>query len=182
MKKINLVGTSGSGKSTTAKMIAEKLSYPYIEMDALFWKPNWQESTNEEFFPKIESALDQPCWVLDGNYGRSTHIKWAQVDTVIWVDYSLPRTLYQAVTRACSRLISQTEMWAGNKESFSKLFSSDSIIWWTIKTYRKNRQKYLRLMSDEGYSHINFIQIRSRKDLKQLMQSLDQLTLTTSNS
>ena len=55
--RINVIGTSGSGKSTLAKRIAEKLDIPYIELDELFWKPNWTESTDEEFFPKVARAV-----------------------------------------------------------------------------------------------------------------------------
>lgn len=35
--KINVVGTSGSGKSTFSRRLAAQLAIPYIEMDALFW-------------------------------------------------------------------------------------------------------------------------------------------------
>ena len=36
--KINVVGTSGVGKSTLAKRLAALLSVPYIEMDTLYWR------------------------------------------------------------------------------------------------------------------------------------------------
>lgn len=48
MKRINVIGTSGSGKSTFSRMLATTLGYPYIEMDAMFWQPNWQESSNDD--------------------------------------------------------------------------------------------------------------------------------------
>ena len=38
-------------------------------------------------------------WVLDGNYTRTTSIKWKEVDMVIWIDYSFLRTLFQAIHR-----------------------------------------------------------------------------------
>ena len=41
--KINVVGTSGSGKSTLARQLAERLDVPYIEMDRLYWRPEWRE-------------------------------------------------------------------------------------------------------------------------------------------
>lgn len=40
--KVNVIGTSGSGKSTLAKRIAAELDIPYIEMDRLYWCPDWQ--------------------------------------------------------------------------------------------------------------------------------------------
>tara|TARA_B100000029_G_scaffold512514_1_gene609361 strand:+ start:9644 stop:9868 length:225 start_codon:yes stop_codon:yes gene_type:complete len=73
--RINVLGTSGSGKSTFSKNLAEQLNIPYVQLDELFWKPNWTESSDEEFFPKIEDALSPDEWVLDGNYIRSTPVK-----------------------------------------------------------------------------------------------------------
>ncbi len=70
MKKINVIGTTGSGKSTFSRKLADKLSYPCAHMDELFWKPNWVESSDAEFFPKVESFVSKDSWVLDGNYKR----------------------------------------------------------------------------------------------------------------
>lgn len=43
MKRINVVGTSGSGKSTFGRQLSQQICAPYIEMDALFWQPNWKK-------------------------------------------------------------------------------------------------------------------------------------------
>ena len=71
--RINVVGTSGSGKSTFAKSIAKKFNAPYVQLDELHWKPNWEESSDEEFFPKLEKALLSDMWILDGNYTRTIY-------------------------------------------------------------------------------------------------------------
>ncbi len=99
MKRINVIGTSGSGKSTFSRLLASELKYPYVEMDAIFWKPNWQESSDEEFFANLADRLSAEHWVLDGNYNRTAEIKWNRVDSIVWVDYSFVRTLFQAVKR-----------------------------------------------------------------------------------
>ena len=75
MKKINVIGTTGSGKSTFSSLLAKELGFPYIHMDELFWKPNWQESTDDEFIPKIKRVVAGVLWVLDGNYSRTNDIK-----------------------------------------------------------------------------------------------------------
>ena len=172
--KINVVGTSGSGKSTLSKKIATTLDIPFLEMDAIFWKPNWTEPTNEEFFPKLEKALAQESWVLDGNYSRTRSIKWKDVDMVIWVDFSFTRTLLQAMKRALHRSFTKVELWkgTGNRESFRKLFSKHSIVLWTIKQYTPTREKYLALMESEEYQHIEFIRVQSPRKMRTLVQSL----------
>ena len=133
--RINVIGTSGSGKSTFARKLSEGLGYPYIEMDQVFWGPNWHWPPDEVFFENLRQALGGNQWVLDGNYTRTIPIKWERVEMVVWLDYSFPLTLFQAVKRALKRSITQEELWegTGNRESFRKsFFSKDSIILWTI--------------------------------------------------
>lgn len=172
VKKINVVGTSGSGKSTFSKQLAEKLNYPYIEMDALYWKANWEGSYDEEFFSKVATSIAAPCWVLDGNYSRTTPIKWQDVDTVVWIDYSFPRTIYQALKRAINRNISGHELWpdTGNRESVQRsFFSKDSVIIWTLKTFYSNRKRYSEVMSNQNYKHINFVRLTHPQKTKMFL-------------
>ena len=171
-KNINVVGTSASGKSTFSKELAATLSIQYIEMDALFWKPNWQESTINEFLPKIEAAIANDGWVLDGNYSRTASIKWAKVSTIVWIDYSLSRTVFQAFKRAIQRILSKNEIWpnTGNVESFQKTFlSRKSIILWTLINYHSNRKKYVKIMTSDQYSHIDFVRLKSPKKAKEFI-------------
>lgn len=100
--KINVVGTSGSGKSTLARQLAERLDVPYIEMDRLYWRPEWQGTPDDAFLARLEQMLAEAGdgWVLDGNYSRTQPIKWREVDYILWLDYGFGRTLWQAVRRA----------------------------------------------------------------------------------
>lgn len=175
--KINVVGTSGSGKSTLARQLAEKLVLPYIELDTLFWRSDWQGTPDDVFIARVTRALAvaESGWVLDGNYSRTKAVKWDSVDWVVWVDYGFCRTLYQAVRRAVTRAWLGTELWpgTGNRESFRRsFFSRESIVLWTIKTYRKNRRGYLADMNNSQYQHIRFIRLRSPGQTKSFIRNL----------
>ncbi|EIC86336.1 shikimate kinase [Serratia sp. M24T3] len=173
--KINVIGTSGSGKSTFARQLAQKLAIPYIEMDALFWQTNWQGSTDEQLFEKLEQAIAQPAWVLDGNYRRSQPIKWRDIDLIVWVDYSFGRTLYQAVKRAIMRASSGQELWVGtgNRETFRRsFFSRESIILWTLKTFYKNRKNYQQLMASPTGQRVKFVRIRSHQQAREFVAQI----------
>ncbi|QUY49733.1 adenylate kinase [Serratia plymuthica] len=177
--KINVVGTSGSGKSTVARQLAEKFAVPYIELDTLFWRRDWQGTPDDEFLARLAQVLGDADsgWVLDGNYTRTKSLKWREVDWVVWVDYGFCRTLFQAVRRAAMRAWTRTELWpdTGNRESFRRsFFSRDSIILWTLKTYRKNRTGYLDDMNDARYGHIRFIRLRSPRQTLRFIRSLPQ--------
>lgn len=174
--KINIIGTSGSGKSTLARRIAAELAIPYIEMDRLYWRPNWQGTEDDALWSRLENTLAATeDWVLDGNYNRTRPVKWRNVDLVVWVDYGFARTLYQAVSRAFRRAWHKQELWpgTGNRESFRRsFFSRESIIIWTIKTWRSNRERYEADMRNPQYDHIRFVRITRRQDAETLIVSL----------
>ncbi len=172
--RINVVGTSGSGKSTFAKSLAEILAIPYFEMDAIFWEPDWTFPEDNELFSKLSAALEGESWVLDGNYTRTLPIKWEDVDTVIWWDFNFPRTLFQATIRAFARVVAKEELWpgTGNRETLRKLFSRQSILLWTIKTHGRNRKKFTGYMGSPDFSHIKFIRLRSPQEAENYLNKI----------
>lgn len=164
-KRINVVGTSGSGKSTFAQRLAERMQVPYVELDELNWQPNWTEAVDEVLFSRLEDALQGDAWVLDGNYKKTIPVKWRRVEMIVWLDMPFWLTFYQVLVRTFRRSLRNEELWAGNRESLSKaFFSRDSILLWSLSTYRENRRKYLQLMASNDYPHIQFVQIRSRAE------------------
>ncbi len=172
--RINVVGTSGTGKSTFGKRLAGLLSIPHVEMDALFWGPDWYWPSDEEFFGKLEQAVAGERWLLDGNYTRTVPIKWRRVQTVIWLDYSFPRTIWQAIRRAVRRSWTQEELWpgTGNRESFRKsFFSKDSIILWSITHHGKIRKKYRQVMEDADFKHIEFVRLASPREAERYLEA-----------
>jgi len=181
MNKINIIGTSASGKTTFSRKLAKQLNFACIELDDLLWLDDWQETPDPEFFQKIrnkiseaDSDTNKQGYVIDGNYSRTTHITWQEIDTVIWLDFPFYLNLYQSIQRALSRAISKKTLWknSNNTETFSRMLSPDSIILWMIKTHQKNRKKYLVKMHDPKYSHIQFIRLKSRKDCNRFLESL----------
>ena len=50
MYRINVIGTSGSGKSTFSSELSKALSIKHIEMDKVFWGKDWYWPSDDEFF------------------------------------------------------------------------------------------------------------------------------------
>ena len=172
--KINIIGTSGSGKTTFGKKLAEILDIPFLELDAIFWGSDWIFPQDDELFPRLSAALEEENWVLDGNYSRTMAIKWEHVDIVIWLDYSFLRTVFQAFNRAITRIITQEELWpgTGNRETLRKLFSRQSILLWTITTYARKRTKITKYLTADEYSHIIFIRLKSPSKANHLLKKI----------
>lgn len=172
--RINVIGTSGSGKTTFGRRLAEAIGIPFIEMDAVFWQADWGMPPDEEFFSKLANLLEGETWVLDGNYTRTMTFKWDRVQAVVWLNYSFPRTMTQAMRRAVSRLFSQEELWpgTGNRENLTMLFSKDSIILWTLTSYHRHVRRNSAYITAPGFSHIKFHRIRSPQESTRFLNTV----------
>lgn len=171
LNRINVVGTSGCGKSTFSRKLSEILTIPYLEIDQIYWKKNWGTPTKEEFFGKLTMELEKKTWILDGNYSTAIPVKWKNVETVIWLDYPFYKIFFRGFVRSVIRAITKQELWAGtgNRESFKALFSKDSIPHWIIKTFRKNRKEYNKIILENKYPNIQFIRLTTKQNTEEFL-------------
>lgn len=160
-QRISVVGTSGSGKTTLARQIAQCLAIPHVELDALHHEPNWTEAPTDVFRQRVERSLSGDNWVVDGNYTKVRDMVWSRADTVVWLDYSLPVTMGRVVRRTFRRVVTQEELWNGNRETWPMMFSRDSIILWALTTYRTNREQYPILFKQPEYAHLKVVHLHS---------------------
>jgi adenylate kinase family enzyme len=174
LSRVNVVGSSGSGKTTFARRLAAQLGTPHIEMDAVFWEPNWTQPRDEVFFERLSRVLAGERWVLDGNYQRTTHVKWARTQTVIWLDFSRTRKTLRVLRRALARVVSQVELWpgTGNRESLRMLFSRDSIVLFAWKSHAKLRERYLACLQDPSLTSLHFVQLRTPGEAERFLARL----------
>lgn len=173
-RRIMVVGTSGSGKTTMARRLAERLGVQHVELDALHWGPNWTEEPDELFRERTLQALDgRESWTLDGNYGQVRDIVWPRADTVVWLDFSLPLILWRLTRRTFSRAILNEEIWHGNKENLhTHFFTKDSLYWWVLTTYKRRRREYPVLLGQPEHAHLKQIRLRSAREANRWLASV----------
>jgi adenylate kinase family enzyme len=161
-RRIIVGGTSGSGKTTMARRLAEILGLTHVELDALHWEPNWTEAPAPVLRERVAAALSAPGWTICGNYGSVRDLVWSRADTVIWLDYPLPVIMSRLLRRTARRVITQEELWSGNRERlWAQLSPDDSIIVWALKTYRRRRREYRALLSQPENAHLTVVHLQS---------------------
>jgi len=161
-KRIVVVGSSGSGKTTLAEAIAQKLGIPHVELDALHWEPNWQEAELGIFRGRVKDALAGLEWVVDGNYAKVRDITWRRADTLVWLELPLLVVLWRLSRRTAQRAFKNEELWNGNRENWHEaLFSKDSLFLHMLRTRKRHRRDYTRLVKESEYAHLKVIHLRS---------------------
>ncbi len=86
LKRILVIGSGGSGKTTFARRLAERTKLPLIHLDALYWRPGWDPTPDEEWRAKVAELVNTPAWIMDGNYGGTLNIRLAACDAVVFLD------------------------------------------------------------------------------------------------
>jgi adenylate kinase family enzyme len=150
MKRIAIIGSTGSGKSTLAKALAARLGGTWIDLDDLHWAPGWIEIDDTEFRELTSRATNDERWVSAGNYSPVRDIVWGRADTIVWLDYSFPRTAYQLVRRTIRRSTTGEPCCNGNRETWTRQFGRDSILLWLLKSYWRNRRNIPSYLSTQA--------------------------------
>lgn len=162
MRRINVVGTTGSGKTTLARQLAERLAVPHVELDNLHWEPGWTEVSNDIFRARVDAALAGDAWTCDGNYSAVRELVWSRADTVVWLDYSL-LVIFARLFRRTNRRIFQGETCCnGNREQFRLAYlSRESLYVWLLKTYWRRRREMPERLADPKFAHLTVVHLRS---------------------
>ena len=93
------MGGPGSGKSTTARLLADRLDLPVVHIDHMYWAPGWVARPRAETDALARAAAAAGEWVFDGNHLRSADHRAARADLIVFLDLPLPVRLWRVVRR-----------------------------------------------------------------------------------
>jgi adenylate kinase family enzyme len=176
-----VVGCSGSGKTTLARSLARTLGVPHVELDALFHQPGWTPLDDDTFKARVVQATEASGWVVDGNYSVVRDIVWQRADTVVWFDLPYAVVMARTIQRTLRRVVTRQELWNGNKEPWSNLFSwkpEKSIIAWAATRHKVYRRRYGAAEHDPRWAGLDFVRLRSQREADAF---LGEVTITASN-
>ena len=165
-----VVGTSGSGKTTLAKSLCEKFGLEEVELDALFWEPNWTEAEQPIFRDRIDSKTSKQGWAVSGNYSKVRDLTWKRADVIIWLDYSRTTVMWRVIRRTINRVLNSETLWGGNKETFYKSFlSRDSIILWAWTSHKRNKDRYEVDIKSGEFSNAEFVRLKTPTECEEFL-------------
>ena len=86
MKKVIVIGSPGSGKTTFSEKLKSYTNLPLFYLDAIWHKSDRTHISREEYDARLSEILSTDEWIIDGNYNRTLEIRFKECDTVFFLD------------------------------------------------------------------------------------------------
>ncbi len=174
MTRICVSGTTGSGKTTLAQRLAERLELRFVDLDEIHWGPNW--TPREAFRTELEAATNGDHWVTSGNYTSHRDLTWDRADTIVWLDYPAPIVLARLVRRTIRRVRTGEVLFGGNRETYrNTFFSRESLLVWFFKTHWSKRPRYRKEFDRLRQKGVRIVRLRRPREADAWVESLETL-------
>jgi len=151
---------------------------PHVELDAINHRPGWTEAPPSEFRAELRTILDEHAaarggWIVDGNY-RSRVAEVLDPDTYVWLDYPRRVVLLRILRRTLGRVLLRRELWNGNRERWSAVFSRDprqNILLWSLTQHGRYQQKYVAESDFDATA--SWIRLRTPRDAERWLSTFN---------
>lgn len=152
------------------------LAARWVELDELYWAPQWQPRPESAFLHSVEAAIRGPRWVVDGNYHRTRDIVWPRATAVVWLNLPFATVFARTLRRTVARSVTREVLFSGNRESLWRSFASrESILWWVITSYRRRQREFAELRTSGRYPGLAWIELRTAADASRFLRGFGDL-------
>jgi adenylate kinase family enzyme len=164
MKRILVIGSSGSGKSTFARRLGELLSLEVIHLDKLFWHSGWRETPKDEWRIKVAKSLQGDSWIIDGNYSATMDLRLPVCDTVIFLETPRITCVYRILKRVVTyKKGSRPDIPEGCDEKFDWEFVK--IVW----SYPTRSKPKVEALLRQFEAEITIVRLKSKKEIESFL-------------
>jgi len=161
-RRVVVAGTSGAGKTTLARRLAQALDLPHVELDGLFHGPSW--TARPTFVADVQRFSAQPGWVTEWQYDTVRPLLAQRCDLVVWLDLPRRTVMRQVSTRTLSRWVRSERLWHGDREPalWRVLGDADHVLRWAWRTHGSTRERVEQLVATRPA--VPVVRLRSHRE------------------
>jgi len=175
---VAVIGPLGSGTTSTARRLADRLGVACVELDALFRQPERSSASTLAFRRAVSAALAAAedrydGWVTAGNHLMVADLVHGPADAIVWLDVPRRRTMVRVLWSGLGRIARRTTSADGTPERLRTLVhprrGSVAGAW---RTHRGLRRRYEELADTPLWSSTRVIRVTRPIDVDLLADEL----------
>ena len=155
MKRVIVIGSPGSGKSTFAKKLHKATALPLFHLDMLYWNADKTTVEKPVFRQRLDQVLRREEWILDGNYASTMEMRLAACDTVFFLDYP---------TEVCLSGVRQRQGKPRSDIPWTDTEDDPEFLRFIEAFQEESRPKILALLETYGHKEIHIFKSRDEAD------------------
>src|SRR3954451_19583339 len=161
-ERILILGRTGSGKTTLARELAAALHVPHVELDSLYFGPEFSTAPLPLLRERTSAAIAGERWVIDGNKRAVRDLVWPRADTVVWLDYPLGVSLWRLAKRARRRTSALRAAAPEAKTGLARqLLAAARGVLTALRSHAGQRREYPRMFAAPANQHLSVVRLRS---------------------
>jgi adenylate kinase family enzyme len=102
-RKIHIIGSVGSGKTTLAKELSAKLQIPYYELDNVVWKRHKSGDIRRTEYERkvyLNTIIHSEGWIVEGVHNEDwVKISFQNAELIIFLDTNYAIRTYRIIKR-----------------------------------------------------------------------------------
>ncbi len=162
------------GKTSLSRALGDLTGLPVIELDAVFWLPNWVERDSEEMLQIVRERIDESPdgWIIDGNYSKVRPHILPMADTVIWLNLPTSSVTMRIAKRTIFNILRRKRICGDNYENLFNAIAPNSVIWFNAFGSKRSQQRVAEALRSFE-SDANVYEIKSYRELHDLYRNLN---------
>lgn len=164
MKKISIIGGSGTGKTLLSERLCKILNIPVYHLDGIHHLENWQIRDKNERDKIILDIIEKDSWIIDGTYRSTLKQRLEKSDFIIYLDYSTIAQIKGVMGRYFKNRGKEKEEIPGCKEQMTLSFFILVLKW------RKNKRKEI-MDSIQNIDKEKIIVFKNRRKLNKWFEN-----------
>lgn len=162
------------GKTSLSRALGDLTGLPVIELDAVFWLPNWVERDSEEMLQIVRERIDESPdgWIIDGNYSKIRPHILPMADTVIWLNLPTWNVTIRIAKRTIFNILRRKRICGENYENPLNAFAPNSVIWFNAFGGKRSQQKVAEALLSLEFD-ADVCEIKSYRELRDLYRDLN---------